>query len=171
MPQGRPRAFARKIGQQYQARVYTPTTAEGWKGMVALAAKPYVPFPPMTGPLYLSLIFFLPRPKGHFNSKGQLKPAAPDWHTSRGDFDNYAKAVCDALTQIGMWHDDAQISAALIEKRYGDPCGCNIVIRSLEQTAPPDGCREARPTQPTHESSGLCPTQDGPPLPGLKLTC
>jgi len=141
-PQGRPRAFARKFGDKWQARVYNPATAEGWKGIVALAAKPHVPFPPLAGPLQVVLSFTMPRPKGHYRSNGQLKEGAPAWHIARGDFDNYAKAICDAMTQIGMWADDGQVARALVEKRYGPIPGCDVEISRLGTEEAPRTARE-----------------------------
>jgi Holliday junction resolvase RusA-like endonuclease len=33
----------------------------------------------------------------------------------RGDFDNYAKAVCDGLTKAGVWPDDSRVEMATVE--------------------------------------------------------
>jgi Holliday junction resolvase RusA-like endonuclease len=134
-PQGRPRAFAMRSGNKWQARVYDPHTTEGWKSLIALAARPHLPAAPLEGAIKLGLVFSLPRPKAHFKPDGTPKPMAPVYHALRGDFDNYAKAVCDCLTQIGMWKDDGQIAVAHIEKRYGDPPGCVVTIEEIGQSA------------------------------------
>ena len=131
--QPRPRAFARKFGNTYSARVYDPGTAEGWKAQVALAAKAslYGVFP-LPGPLGVSLAFYMPRPKGHFGKKG-LKASAPSFPTGKPDVDNLAKAVLDALTQVGMWVDDAQIITLMVSKHYGQKTGCQIQIEELSE--------------------------------------
>lgn len=138
-PQPRPRAFARKFGDKWQARVYDASTAEGWKSLVAAAAKPYVPFPPLQGPIRCDITFWMPRPKTHYRTNGELRPAAPVWHSSRGDRDNFDKAVLDTLTQLGMWDDDGQVCIGLIQKVYGSRPGAEIVIQALE----PQNVREA----------------------------
>ncbi|MEM7200283.1 MAG: RusA family crossover junction endodeoxyribonuclease [Planctomycetota bacterium] len=35
-----------------------------------------------------------------------------------GDFDNYAKAICDVLTKNGFWKDDVDVVTASITKRF-----------------------------------------------------
>ncbi len=133
-PQGRPRAFARRFGDKWQARVYDPKTAEGWKGAIALAATPHVPFPPLLGPLQVDIAFAMPRPKAHFRSNGELKPNAPQWHTGRTDVDNLQKAALDALTAIGMWADDGQVCLGTISKRYcaaGCHPGAQVTISAI----------------------------------------
>lgn len=39
-------------------------------------------------------------------------------HTAKPDFDNVAKAICDAMTTAGLWKDDAQVCRSVIEKWY-----------------------------------------------------
>jgi Holliday junction resolvase RusA-like endonuclease len=111
--QPRPRAFSRGG----HARVFDPGTAEGWKSCIAIAARPHLPPKPLEGPLSVDLNFFFRRPKIHF--KGQtLRAEAPRYHTRTPDADNLAKAVLDALTTLGMWHDDAQVADLVVRKWY-----------------------------------------------------
>jgi Holliday junction resolvase RusA-like endonuclease len=132
--QPRPKAFARKFGDKWMARVYDSGTAEHWKSQIAIAAKPFLPLAPLIGPLELHLTFQFPRLKHHFGSGKKadaLKNGAPYFHASRPDFDNLAKAVCDALTQLGMWRDDNQIADCRIVKAYGPHQGCAVKIIPL----------------------------------------
>lgn len=145
-PQPRPRAFARKFGDKWQARVYDASTAEGWKSLIANAAREHVPFPPLQGPVRCQIEFRMPRPKAHFRSGGRLKPTAPDWHINRGDRDNLEKAVLDALTQLGMWDDDSQVCCGEVVKKYDIAPGALITIEALEPQ---------NRTQPNRESSCL----------------
>lgn len=132
-PQPRPRAFARNMGGgKFAARVFDAGTAEGWKSQVAAAAKPFLPGAPFTEPLSVNLAFDMPRPKGHLNSKGEVKASAPKHPTGRNDCDNLAKAVLDALTQIGMWQDDGQVVTLNITKRYALRGGAEVIITSAE---------------------------------------
>ena len=109
--QPRPRAFARGG----RAAVYDPGTAEGWKGAIALAARPYLPPAPLDCPLRLTVAFFFPRP-GRLSSKKSPDEQIP--HTAKPDADNALKAVMDCLTQIGMWRDDALVCSTIVEKYY-----------------------------------------------------
>lgn len=125
--QPRPRAFVRGN----RAAVYDPGTAEGWKGQVAMAWMATGLDNIIEGVFHVSLDFRFPRPKHHSNSKGILKPGAPDWHTAKPDADNCAKAVLDALTSLNVWKDDALVASLSITKKYGYPHGCRIQITSL----------------------------------------
>lgn len=136
--QPRPRAFARNFGGKWQARVFDAGTAEGWKSQIALAAKPFLPSPPLDGPVCLHIDLYLPRPKSHCNKKG-LKPDAPKYHIGKPDADNHAKSVMDALTLIGMWKDDAQVANLNVRKMYctlAGIAGAQISIALIERFTP-----------------------------------
>lgn len=139
--QPRPRAFARKMGNTFVARVYDSGTAEGWKGSVALVAREVLSGRVFDGPITVELSFFFRRPKGHLTSKGLLKPAAPRYHTGKPDADNAAKAVLDALTQLGAWGDDSQVAELRVRKEYAapsDPAGALVVISVLAAWSLPE---------------------------------
>ena len=103
-PQPRVRAYRR--GEH--AGVYTPSTADAWKGQVMLAAGLYRgQF--TTGPLRLEVEFYLPRPKARKND---------DYVAVKPDIDNLLKSTMDALSDAGVWHDDAQVAAIVSTKRY-----------------------------------------------------
>lgn len=133
--QPRPRAFARKMGASWVARVFDAGTAEEWKSQIAMEwRRSAPPMPKLPGPLGLTLIFSMPRPKGHYGAKG-LKWNAPTWHTSTPDADNLAKAVMDALTQLNIWGDDSQIVILTVGKKYCDDLsGCRIEIKDASLT-------------------------------------
>lgn len=126
-PKGQPRPRAFNRGGR--AAVYDPGTAEGWKGQIALACKA-LEGAQHDGPLHVELSFMMPRPKGHFLTRG-LRPNAPRWFTGKPDADNLAKAVLDALTQIGAWKDDSLVTVLTASKEFGDNPGCFITIRPL----------------------------------------
>lgn len=134
LPKGqpRPRAFARNG----RANVYDPGTAEGWKSDIAVAAKPHLG-EKFEGALKVTLRFAMPRPKSHYRKDGTSRPGIPEFFTKKPDADNLAKAVLDALTQLGAWHDDAQVVVLQISKRYTPAnfvttSGCHIKIEELE---------------------------------------
>jgi crossover junction endodeoxyribonuclease RusA len=131
LPKAQPRVKARACGKF--AQVYTPKCADDWKMIVRYQANEawqqsmYGPTP-WEGPLRVDLTFYFPRPKSHFRSNGELKPTAPLWHTTKPDRDNSDKAVLDALTNLGIWHDDKQVCDGRIVKQYAAIPGCQIRI-------------------------------------------
>jgi len=117
-PKGQPRirAFARKMGNgKSVARVYDPGTAEGWKGVVAMAAKPHIPAAPVQTPCCVSVVFLFARPK-RLLRKSDPTERIP--HTAKPDRDNLDKAVLDVLTQVGFFADDALVYDGRISKFY-----------------------------------------------------
>lgn len=131
--QPRPRAFVR--GKR--AAVYDPGTAENWKGDVARACST-LEGARLHTPLSVTMTFFLPRPKSHFGAGGDLKPSAPRYmHDGKPDADNLAKAVLDALTNIGVWIDDDQVCELTVRKYWEqpreNPPGCVIRMAELRE--------------------------------------
>lgn len=119
--------------------MFDPGTADGWKAMIALMAKGFVPNEPISGPLCVDCYFRFERPKGHFrsgkNSHLLKADAPPYWKLDKPDRDNLDKAVLDALSNVGMWRDDCQACSGSIEKRWcapGETPGATIVITTLE---------------------------------------
>ena len=103
-PQPRPRMTR-------QGHVYTPSTADAWKDAVQTAFMRRLK-PQITIRVYLSVCFYLPRPK-------RVKPdAAMPSHTGKPDLDNLLKSTMDALTEIGVWKDDSQVIQTAAEKHY-----------------------------------------------------
>lgn len=134
-PKGQPRARAfYKPG--LGVRMYDAGTAEGWKGLVAVAARPYIPSKPLEGPLSVSINLCFPRPKSHYRTgkhSGELRPDAPYWHTVKPDRDNAEKAILDCLTRIGMWKDDCQVCCGPVKKVWGPIGGANIIIEEIQE--------------------------------------
>ncbi len=132
--QPRPRAFAMKMGNgKFSARVFDAGTAEGWKSQVAQAAREVTPATAIAGPVRVELGFIFRRPKSHLRSNGEVKAGSPNHHVGKPDGDNLAKAVLDALTQLGgWWHDDAQVAELIVHKSYGPKPGCHVAVRALE---------------------------------------
>lgn len=129
--QPRPRAFARKMGNKYVARVFDAGTAEAWKSAIAAVAVQHRPDVPFLGAVAVRLSFRFARPRSHYRTgkhADQLRGNAPTHHTGKPDCDNLAKSVLDCLTQIGgFWRDDSQVSYLSIRKTHG-PQGAHIEI-------------------------------------------
>lgn len=105
-----------------------------WRSAIGKVALLMRPKDWQTDGIYiLSAVFYMPRPKGHFNSKGQLKADAPIFHAKLGDADKLLRACGDALTKI-CYDDDALIVAASSIKVFCDPVdgpGAHISVSRL----------------------------------------
>jgi Holliday junction resolvase RusA-like endonuclease len=78
-------------------------------------------FEPFRGAVELRLGFDLQRPVGHFGTgrnAGIVKASAPAWPTVAPDTDKLARCVGDAITDAGLWKDDAQVAVLHAAKRY-----------------------------------------------------
>jgi Holliday junction resolvase RusA-like endonuclease len=139
--QPRPRAFARKMGDKFVARVYDDGTAEKWKSDIAIAGRPHIPAAPIEGPVRLDVDFVFPRPKYLMRAKD---PAGEIPHTAKPDRDNCEKALLDALKTLGFFRDDSQVCAGEVTKWYaaknGRP-GARIMITAGIDESRPD-CTE-----------------------------
>ena len=134
LPVAQPRPRAVSFGGR--ARLYNPGTSNEWKACVIRELKRYAGTFPAGVPLRCDLTFYLPRPAGHYGSgknAGLIKASAPARPTGKPDRDNLDKAVCDAITAAGVWHDDSQVTDGRIRKRYirsnvDGATGCTITI-------------------------------------------
>jgi Holliday junction resolvase RusA-like endonuclease len=123
--QPRPRAFARRMGPRFVARMYDSDVADAWKaavdGKLAEIARIHS-LEPFAGRCSVVLQFYFSRPKSHLRTNGMLKEHAPQPHTSKPDLDNLAKLVLDRITRHGrLWGDDAQVDMLAIGKEWAKP--------------------------------------------------
>jgi len=135
-PRTRSRAFIPRGQTKPRSMMYDPHTADGWKALIKLAAKPHTPAQPFTGAVSVKLMFSFARPKSHFRTgkfAGELKLGAPYFVTSKPDNDNLEKATWDAITDLtGFWRDDCQIAHNETLKIYGAAGGLVVEINPLE---------------------------------------
>lgn len=130
-PAGSKRAFQHKTTGRIVVTDANKNSRE-WKNLVAdaaVAARSHSNVELLDGPLLLSLIFMLPRPKGHYGSK-RLRPSAPRFPTVKPDLLKLARAVEDALSGI-VYRDDAQIVSESLQKAYGEPARVHVRIEEL----------------------------------------
>jgi len=69
---------------------------------------------PMDGPVALFVIFLLPRPK-------RLKGNAREWCDRTPDASKLVRATEDAMTDAGVWADDARVVGLSAMKVYAAP--------------------------------------------------
>ncbi len=98
----RPKARAMRLSSgKWTAQVYNPPDADAWKAAVYHAAR--IARGPgnmhFAGPVSLELMLYFPRIKEM--ATGRYSGSAI-WKETKPDFDNLAKAVCDALTTLGL---------------------------------------------------------------------
>lgn len=142
--QGSKNAFGRIYKDQQGRQRVAVAMAEqsknlyAWRasmGRVATIMRP--PGWSTNGLFTVSALFYMPRPKIHFNSKGELRPSAPIFHSNKGDADKLLRACGDALTKI-CYDDDALIVAASSLKLFCDPFdgpGAHVKVCRLDEEA------------------------------------
>jgi Holliday junction resolvase RusA-like endonuclease len=122
LPKGqpRPRAYARRMGNKYVARVYDSDVADDWKDCIdAVLKRNFAGRAPSLERMVVAMHFRMPRPQSHLNSTGKLRTAAPTHHTSKPDIDNLIKCVLDRITQSELiWKDDSQVDKLVAQKVY-----------------------------------------------------
>ena len=93
-----------------------------WREAVKQAVS-LLPLEPLDGPLEISMVFYLPKPK---TVKRELPIVPPD-------LDKLVRGLFDALTIAGVWQDDALVVSIVdTKKAYADadnPPGCEVFIK------------------------------------------
>jgi len=131
----RPAGSKRPVRNPYSGKIALVDSSgqagKVWSAAIRLAAAAKVARP-LSGPVWLRLTFFMPRPKAHYRKTG-LKPDAPLWHAKRPDLSKLIRAVEDALTGV-VWRDDRQVTICLAVKRYGETPGVEIVAGEIKDS-------------------------------------
>lgn len=120
--QKRHRTYTRGKGGRMLPFAKQVDPSKGDKADFIAQARQHAPESPLEGPLQLRVIFFFPRPKGHYGTgknAGKLKGSAPMYHTSKPDCDNCVKLVKDAMSGV-FYRDDAQVCTLIARKVYAD---------------------------------------------------
>lgn len=114
---GNPRPTPRSRSKPGKLKgVYTPNTADDWKGDVIRAGAEHRPPRPLDGPVMVDVYFFLPRPKSLCRKKD---PDGPLWAPIKlKDRDNLDKAVLDAMQDDGWFTNDGIVVFGLLAKLY-----------------------------------------------------
>jgi len=129
--QGRPAPQGSKIRTQYgmrEASKYVKPWRDAVYAAATLARANEEHFNPFTGPVRLDITFYIERPQ---KSKWVRYPAGTP------DLSKLMRSTEDALTQAGVWTDDALVVKAFVQKlwtgsdTYPAP-GCSISIRDLD---------------------------------------
>jgi len=120
-PKAQPRPRTTKTGH-----VYNPHSADAWKEEIKAAFLPVLKTV-IVGPVYLCVTFFLQAPKAMKLKENEKKP-----HDKKPDKDNLLKAVMDAMSNVGVWKDDAQVFDGRYTKWYtGGRTGAQIIVEKF----------------------------------------
>lgn len=97
-----------------------------WERAFLLLARRHAPKQPLAGAVAVELTFVLARPRRL--GGGDRAP-----HDRRPDSENLTKGVNDALSALGFWADDGQVSDLTVRKRYAASGeGASIEIKIME---------------------------------------
>ena len=124
---GRPRAARRGAG----VVMFTPEKTAGYEALVAATASNAMRAeagPLFTGPLEAVLEMRFPVPASWSKAKRARALAGVEWHTSKPDADNVAKAILDACNGV-VFRDDAQVVMLIATKAFSEEPGVRVVIR------------------------------------------
>jgi crossover junction endodeoxyribonuclease RusA len=93
-----------------------------WKSAVKLAATKAMFGKKMLvdTPVFLTCIFFMPRPKAHYRSNGELKPNAPVRCLTSPDLTKIVRSTEDSMTGT-VYDDDSRVVTQSNEKFYERP--------------------------------------------------
>ncbi len=88
------------------------------------------------GPLRLTLVYEVPRPRSHIGSDGLPRRSAPRLPTGKPDLLKLARAVEDALKWT-IYRDDSLIVDEHLKKRWGATAVLHVTVETIEEGEPP----------------------------------
>ena len=143
-PQGSKRHLGRGILVESSKR------AKPWRQDVKLDSRDQYKGETLTGPVFIEITFWLPRPQSHYRTgkyAGQLKPNAPVYSTSAqgGDIDKLVRCTLDGLSaKCGgtVIADDSLVVGLICEKRYvtsQEGVGATISVEKYEEHSTQSG--------------------------------
>lgn len=75
----------------------------------------------LTGPVVVSIVFTMPRTKGHYRTGRNahlLRDGAPTAPAGKPDLDKLTRSTLDALTAAAVYRDDSQVVELVAAKAY-----------------------------------------------------
>ena len=115
---------------------YDPS--KGKKETFASILQKQAPSEPISDPISIEMVFYMPRSKNHYRSGKNarlLKDDAPEYHSGRPDLDNLQKFILDSLNNI-FFKDDALVCRIDACKKYSErkACGRNSTTSKLQRS-------------------------------------
>ncbi len=134
-PSGSKKGFYNKNIKRVMIVENNPDKMKDWRNAVrGYALEAIEGRPLIQAPVFLKVIFFMPRIKGHYGSgknAGILKDSAPHFHKVKPDGLKLLRNTEDGLTGIILL-DDSYVVRHFCEKIYGEPTGARIRIEFLK---------------------------------------
>lgn len=116
-----PRATAQQKGVNFKTKhFYTKNKVQEAESEFLWRLKPMRPSMPFDGAIEVNVTWFYP-------VKDKHKYYLPK--ITRPDIDNATKLLLDAMTKLGYWHDDAQVTKLNLEKYWMPKGGLIIEIK------------------------------------------
>lgn len=101
---------------------YEPQKLKEARNLFTTLLAPYTPNEKIEGPIRLTVKWLFPKIKKA--THGQYK-------TTKPDTDNLQKLLKDCMTDLGYWHDDAQVASEIVEKFWSDTVGIYVKVEEL----------------------------------------
>lgn len=128
---GRPRTAVRGSF----ATIYTDAATRKYEASIkGLARFAMGERPPFQGALTLSLRFRMPIPSSERKATRAAMAAGEIAPTTKPDFDNLTKAICDGMNGV-VYRDDCQIVRAFVSKVYHSTPGVDVKVAPLDVEA------------------------------------
>jgi Holliday junction resolvase RusA-like endonuclease len=124
----RMKVLASETGGQFVQNYKTPAGQQLDCDLMSLLY-PHRPENRFTSGIDLELIWRFPWRKAETKTN-RAKHHIP--HVVTPDADNVSKMALDAMTRIGFWNDDAQVSRLTVAKEWGDRPGIGLDIGTAE---------------------------------------
>lgn len=124
VPKGSTRAFAMmRNGKPFAVTTHANPKTKSWQEAVTVMAQGHAPKGgPWKGPVHLTAIFTMPRPK--------TLPKKIAFHTKKPDLDKLLRLIKDSLKGV-MYVDDAQVVEVVASKGYGELTGATILLTEV----------------------------------------
>jgi Holliday junction resolvase RusA-like endonuclease len=139
-PQGSKKPFIVKTkdGKIRAAQKEASDKVEPWREAVKAVALQHLPDAPLDGPLELRSVFLFRRPASHYGAgrnADRLKERAPIFRLGTPDQSKLIRSTEDALTDAGVWTDDARVVSHRAVKAYSNDGFAGAVLLILEADA------------------------------------
>lgn len=129
---GRPRATARRVGNQVIASVYTDAKTKRYEASVrSVAQKAMAGRAPLEGALSVSLRFRLAVPKSAPKYQRAAYLSGEQAYLGAFDVDNLAKSILDGCNAV-VWGDDRQITRLFVTKIAAEIPGVDVRVEAFQ---------------------------------------
>ena len=109
---------------------------KSWRQEIVEAMLRTKPPQPLNSAVAVSILIYVPRPRAHYRTNGELKPNAARVPAAGRDIDKIARAILDAGQIARWWVNDARVADLRLRRRYDDGIGERTWVWAWEQREP-----------------------------------